>query len=172
MAAWRWLLVMGVSGAGKTAVGAALAARLGYAFLDSDDLHPAANIAKMRAGEPLGDADRAPWLAAIGRWVDAREAEGTPAVVACSALKRRYRDALRHSRPSPRLIFLSGAAATIAARLALRGSHFWPASLLQSQFDHLERPAADEAPIIVDIGAPVPDIVNEIIAKLGSDPGE
>jgi gluconokinase len=164
----RIVLVMGVSGAGKTSVGAALARRLAFGFLDADDLHPAANIDKMRAGEPLSDADRAPWLAAVRAWIDQRQ---TPAVVACSALKRRYRDLLRKGRPAMPLVYLKGDEALIARRLEARRGHYWPASLLASQFADLEPPAADEAPIIVDIDQPLEEIIAEIMAKLGPDIG-
>lgn len=157
------VLVMGVSGAGKTRIGAALARRLGFGFLDADDLHPAANIEKMRDGEPLADADRAPWLTAIRAWIDARQ---TPAVVACSALKRAYRDRLRDGRAGFRLVWLKGGTALIARRLQRRRGHYWPASLLASQFDALEPPTADESPIIVDIAAPVDEIVRQIADQL------
>jgi gluconokinase len=162
------VLVMGASGAGKTSVGAALARRLGWGFLDADDLHPAASIEKMRAGEPLTDAERAPWLAAVRDWINRRQ---TAAVVACSALKRRYRDRLRKDRPAMRLVYLKGDEALIAGRLEARRGHYWPASLLASQFVDLEPPSADEAPITVDIDRPLEEIVEEIMAKLGPDIG-
>ncbi|MGH6958704.1 MAG: gluconokinase, partial [Caulobacteraceae bacterium] len=134
------LVVMGVSGAGKTTLAKRLAARFGWTFQEGDALHPPANIAKMKAGHPLNDADRAPWLAAIGRWIDARAAAGEPAVVACSALKRAYRDTLARGRPQVRFVFIRLDEATIAERLAHRRGHFMPPSLLASQFDALEPP--------------------------------
>ncbi|HZC15652.1 MAG TPA: gluconokinase, partial [Caulobacteraceae bacterium] len=118
------LVVMGVSGAGKTTVGKLVAKDLGWPFADGDDLHPKANIDKMRAGIPLNDADRAPWLAAIGAWMDARSKANEPGVVACSALKRAYRDTLRTGRPQVRIVYLRGSQAKIAERLAHRTGHF------------------------------------------------
>lgn len=162
----RIILVMGVSGAGKTSIGAALAQRLGCAFLDADDLHPKVNVEKMRAGQPLTDADRGPWLAAIGAWMDRQTGD---AVVACSALKRAYRDQLRDGRPGFRLIYLKGDEALIAQRLEMRRGHYWPGSLLASQFEALEPPAADECPITVDIGQPLEKIITELTAKLGRE---
>jgi gluconokinase len=154
------LVVIGVSGAGKTTVGEAIAARLGWAFVDGDDLQPAANIAKMRGGTPLTDADRSPWLAAIGAWIHARAPE--PGVVACSALKRAYRDALRAGRPQVRIVYLRGSKAEIAERLAHRAGHFWPARLLDSQFADLEEPGPDENAIVVDI-AETPEAVAKLV---------
>jgi gluconokinase len=122
----------------------------------------------MRRGVPLNDADRAPWLAAVGDWMDARLAAGEPAVVACSALKRRYRDGLRQGRPSLRLVYLKGDEALIARRLRARRGHYWPASLLASQFEALEPPAPDEAPIVVDIDQPLDKIIDRLAAELGA----
>ena len=158
------LVVMGVSGAGKTTVGERIAQRLGWAFVDGDDLHPEANIEKMRGGQPLTDADRAPWLAAIGAWIDARAPE--PGVVACSALKRAYRDALRAGRPQVRIVYLRGSQAEIAARLARRAGHFWPAKLLASQFADLEEPGPDENAIVADIAETPEAVTDAVIAKL------
>lgn len=138
------VLVMGVSGAGKSTVGRLLAERLGVAFADVDSFHPPASIAKMRRGEPLTDADRWLWLDAIGAWVDAQAAAGTGGVVTCSALKRSYRDCLRTERPALRLLHLSGDPALIGARQAARPAHFMPASLMASQSATLELPAAEE----------------------------
>jgi len=160
------LVVMGVSGAGKTTVGEAIAARLGWAFVDGDDLQPEANLAKMAGGQPLTDADRAPWLAAIGAWIDAQARASEPGVVACSALKRAYRDALRRGRPQVRIVYLHGSQAEIAERLAHRAGHFWPAKLLASQFADLEEPTADEEPIVVDIAETPEALVDAVIAKL------
>lgn len=161
------LVVMGVAGAGKSTVGAALAARLGCAFRDADSFHPPANIAKMKSGTPLTDADRSPWLAAIAAWIDAQRAAGRLGVVTCSALKRRYRDVLTGGRTDVRLVYLKGEMALIARRLAARRGHFMPAALLESQFDALEEPGPDEAPIVAAIDAAPEAIVTQILAQLG-----
>jgi gluconokinase len=166
MSAAPILVVMGVSGAGKTTVGELIAKRLGWPFVDGDDLQPEANIDKMRSGVPLTDADRAPWLAAIGAWVDARTAADEPGVVACSALKRVYRDRLRAGRPRVRIVYLRGSESQIAGRLAHRSGHFWPAKLLASQFADLEEPAADEDAIVVDIGASPEAVAKAVIDQL------
>ena len=160
------LVVMGVAGAGKTTVGELIAARLGWPFVDGDDLHPAANIEKMRGGTPLTDADRAPWLAAIGAWIDARASASEPGVVACSALKRAYRDVLRQGRPQVRIVYLRGSQAQIAERLAHREGHFWPAKLLASQFADLEEPGPDEDPIVVDIAETPEAVAKAVIDQL------
>ena len=160
------LIVMGVAGAGKTTLARALAARLGWTFLDADDLHPAANVEKMRAGAPLDDADREPWLAAVARWIDARLAASEAAVVACSALKRRYRAALTAGRPSVRIVYLEGSADLVAARMAERRGHYFPASLIASQFAALEPPTPEEHAIVVDMAPPVEVQVGEVVAAM------
>ncbi len=160
------LVVMGVSGAGKTTVGELIAKRLGWLFVDGDDLHPQANIDKMRSGVPLTDVDRAPWLAAIGAWIDARAEASEPGVVACSALKRAYRDALRAGRPQVRVVYLRGSQTEIAARLAHRSGHFWPAKLLASQFADLEEPSVDEDAIVVDIAKTPVAVAKAVIDQL------
>ena len=157
---------MGVSGSGKSTVGLAAAERLGWRFEDGDALHPPANIAKMRAGLPLDDDDRTPWLAAIRARIDAWRAARTPGIVTCSALKRRYRDTLIGARPEVRLIYLEGSRALIAGRLGARRGHFMPASLLDSQFAALEPPSADEDAIFTPIDRPVPAIVDHIVTAL------
>ena len=162
------LLVMGVSGAGKTSVGKALAQRLGWAFEEGDLLHPEANITKMRSGIPLTDADRAPWLAAVAAWIDERRRVGEPGVITCSALKRAYRRVVIGDRPEVRLVYLRGARDLIADRLARRSDHFMPPGLLESQFDTLEEPGPEENPLIVDIGPPVAQIAEAIIHQLAS----
>ncbi len=135
------LIVMGVSGAGKTRFGTALAAALGWDFADADDYHPAGNIAKMRAGTPLSDADRAPWLASLRAEIDRRLEKNRPLVLACSALKQDHRRMLRaDDAQRVRFIHLDGPAELIAARLALRTGHYMPAALLGSQFAALEAP--------------------------------
>ncbi|MGH3158225.1 MAG: gluconokinase [Streptosporangiaceae bacterium] len=148
------VVVAGVSGSGKSTVGALLAERLHAVFADGDSFHPAANVAKMHAGVPLTDADRQPWLSAIGAWMDDRIAAGDRAVVACSALRRAYRDALLAGRPTARLVFLMVSPEVAAARLAARHGHFFPAGLLDSQFRDLEPPAPDENVLVVDADQP------------------
>ncbi len=134
------IVVIGVSGCGKTTLGTALAARLGATFLDADDFHPEQNVAKMRAGVPLTDADRAPWLATLNAEMRARETAGPGVVLACSALKRAYRDAISHGVANVSWIFLDGDFEVVAARVRERANHYMPESLLRSQFDALERP--------------------------------
>ena len=163
------LVIMGVSGSGKTTVGQALAARLRWPFEDGDALHPASNIAKMKRGEPLDDNDRAPYLTNVAAWIDRRAAAGEPGVVTCSALKRAYRDVLTHGRPFVRIVYLDGSQSLIGERIAHRTGHFMPASLLASQFDALETPTADEHAIVVPVDQPVAAQVGEIIAALGLD---
>ena len=160
------VIVAGVSGSGKTTVGALLADRLGWPFTDGDDLHPAANVAKMRAGIPLADADRLPWLRAIAAWMDERIARGDDAVVACSALKRSYRDLLLDGRPAARMVFLAPDREVLARRLAARHGHFFPGQLLGSQFDTLEPPAPDERVLTVVPADDPGGTVDSIIALL------
>jgi gluconokinase len=146
------IVVCGVSGAGKTTLGVALAAHFSIPFCDADDLHPPSNVAKMRGGVPLDDADRAPWLAACAAWLAERGAGG--GVLACSALRRRHRAALAlDGARAPRFVFIHGDAATLRARVAARaaaGAHFMPAALFDSQLAALEPPGADEAAVRVD----------------------
>jgi carbohydrate kinase (thermoresistant glucokinase family) len=152
---------MGVSGSGKSTVGAALAQRLRVPFVDADALHPPANIAKMTAGEPLGDGDRYPWLERVGEWLAGHRDGG---VVSCSALKRKYRDQLRAHCPGVEFLYLSGSPELIAARLAARSGHFMPAALLQSQFDALEPLGTDEAGVAVDAGQAIDGIIHAFVA--------
>jgi gluconokinase len=159
------IVVMGVSGSGKTTVGAMLAERLGRPYAEADRFHPEANVAKMAAGHPLDDEDRRPWLAAIAAWIDERIARREPAVVTCSALKRQYRDVLR--RPEVQFVYLEGSPELIAKRLAARHGHFFRAELLASQFADLEPPAADEAVVTVSIDAPPAAIVDAILQAMG-----
>jgi carbohydrate kinase (thermoresistant glucokinase family) len=163
------LVVMGVSGCGKTTVARALADRLGLPFLEGDSRHPAENVAKMAGGTPLSDADRWPWLAAIAAWIDAQRAAGKGGVVTCSALKRAYRSVIIGERPDVRLVHLDGDRETIAARLAARTGHFMPPSLLASQFDALEQPSLHEHPITVDVTWPVEQIVDAVVYALVAD---
>jgi len=165
------LVVMGVSGVGKSTVMAMLAERLGWPTLEGDALHPPANVAKMAAGEPLTDADRAPWLAEIAAWIGEREAEGVSSIVTCSALRRTYRDALRTGHPSVWFVHLVAPVPTVALRMVDRAGHFMPPALLDSQLEALETLAPDEPGWAVD-AAPEPiAIVDEIVARLGLDPG-
>lgn len=161
------VLVAGVSGSGKTTAGALLARRLGWAFEDGDELHPAANIAKMHAGVPLTDEDRRPWLATVMAWLDGRIAAGEQAVIACSALKRRYRDQLRQGRPELRIVFLQASRATLATRLARRHGHFFQPGLLSSQLADAEVPPPSEPALVVMAGRPVAAVVDDIIDRLG-----
>jgi gluconokinase len=147
------LIVAGVSGSGKTTVGALLAGRLGWAFADADDFHPAANVVKMRSGVPLTDSDRWPWLMAIAAWMDERIARGESAVVACSALKRSYRDVLLARRPEARLVFLCVDREVLERRLASRHDHFFPQRLLDSQLAAVEPIAPGEHAVTVTEGA-------------------
>ena len=151
---------MGVSGSGKTTVGTALAAALGMRFVDADDLHPASNVDKMTAGHPLTDADRWPWLDAVGAVL----ADGE-VVVACSALRRSYRDRLRVAAPELALVYLHGDRELLAARMQ-RPGHFMPVTLLDSQLDTLEPPTLDERPLTFDVAEPVDVIVTAAVALL------
>jgi gluconokinase len=162
------IIVIGVSGSGKSTIAAMLAARLHWIYEDGDWFHPPQNVAKMHAGNPLTDDDRWPWLAAIAAWIDKARAAGTHAVIACSALKRAYRDVLIGDRRDVRLVFLKGSPELIAARLALRHGHYMPASLLDSQFAVLEEPGADEHPIVVPIEEHPRRIVEAIVARLAT----
>ena len=161
------LVVMGVSGSGKTTIAEGLATRLGWQFQEGDDLHPAANIAKMKAGTPLDDADRQPWLEAIAKLIDRWLAAGEDGIVACSALKHAYRDILLDGRPNLRLVYLQAEPSQLKARLAGRHGHFMPASLLDSQLAALEEPGPDERPIIAHIGGTPDSIVQDIVDQLG-----
>ncbi len=157
------IVMMGVSGCGKSTVGRALAQALGLRFVEGDDLHPPANVARMAAGQPLDDAARAPWLDAVA----AELAAPGPLVLTCSALRRRYRDRLRAAAPGLRLVFLHGRTELLAQRLQARRHHYMPVSLLQSQLDALEPPDADEAALAVDIGDGAPAIVERLCLHFG-----
>jgi len=162
------LVIMGVSGAGKSTVGLIIADRLGLTFRDADDFHPAANIAKMSAGQPLTDDDRWPWLDAIGAHLAAHRGSG--AVVTCSALKRAYRDRLRAAAPDLRFLHLHGAQPLIAARQAARQGHFMPPSLVASQFATLETPDAEADVITLDVAAPPETLAAAALAALETRP--
>ena len=162
-------VVMGVSGSGKSTIGALLAARLHWEYEDADWLHPEANVEKMHNGIPLTDADRVPWLKAVAEWIDHRRRLGERGVVACSALKRRYRDVLIGDRADVRLVYLKGNEALIARRIAARHEHFMPASLLHSQFEALQEPGPEENPIVVSIEPRPSHIVTQIVAALQTE---
>ena len=164
------LVVMGVSGSGKTTVARKLAERLHWTFEDGDRFHPKSNVEKMSAGQPLTDDDRWPWLNAIADEIERVCKAGDRAVIACSALKRTYRDVLLRCRDDVRIVFLNGTQQLIAHRLALRKDHFMPPGLLDSQFSTLEPPGPDENPIDVSIDAPVDTIVDDIVSKLQAAP--
>lgn len=160
------IVVMGVSGAGKTTVARLLAERLGVPKAEADDFHPPANIAKMSAGIPLGDADRVPWLEAIGRWLHERDAARSGGVVTCSALKRGYRDILREASPGIFFLHLDGRPDLIADRIGHRAGHFMPPSLLGSQYAALEPLGPDENGAVVDVGPSPEDIVEMAVELL------
>jgi gluconokinase len=160
----RPVVVMGVSGSGKSTVGAALAQRMRVPFADADDFHPQANIAKMTAGHPLDDDDRRPWLEAIGRWLEEHPDGG---VMSCSALKRSYRDVLRRHCPRVTFLHLDGTPEVIGRRQASRPGHFMPASLLASQFATLEPLAADESGTTIDVAQDIDSIVGQYVSMNG-----
>ena len=156
------IVVMGVSGSGKSTVGAALAQRLRVPFADADDFHPQANIDKMTAGQPLDDDDRHPWLDAIGEWLAARQGDG---VMSCSALKRKYRDQLRGHCADVEFLHLAGSPEVIGRRQASRPGHFMPAALLASQFDTLEPLESDERGTTIDVDQDIDSIVESYLAS-------
>lgn len=158
------IVVMGVSGSGKSTVGAALAQRLRVPFADADDFHPSANIAKMTAGQPLDDDDRYPWLEAIGEWLAAHVDGG---VMSCSALRRKYRDQLRAHRADIEFVHLAGSPEVIGRRQASRPGHFMPAALLASQFDTLEPLESDEAGTTIDVDQNIDAIVENYLTTTG-----
>jgi gluconokinase len=164
---------MGVSGSGKSTIGSLLAGRLQWEFEDGDWFHPAANVEKMHKGVALTDEDRGPWLDSIAAWIDGARGEGRHGVIACSVLKRRYRDVLIGDRTDVRLVYLRGSEELIARRIATRHEHFMPPSLLHSQFVALEEPGPDENPITISIEPRPSEIVAQILSVLqaGERPG-
>jgi carbohydrate kinase (thermoresistant glucokinase family) len=165
------VIVMGVSGSGKSTIGSLLAGRLQWEFEDGDWFHPAANVEKMHNGIPLTDEDRWPWLHSIRAWIDKTQREGGHGVIACSVLKRRYREVLMGDGAETRLVFLEGSEELIARRIATRHEHFMPPSLLHSQFAALEKPGADENPITISIEPRPGKIVAHILSALKADAG-
>jgi gluconokinase len=161
------LVFMGVSGCGKTTVATMLAGRLGWPFEEGDALHPQSNIEKMKAGHPLTDDDRAPWLEKVAGWVDERLDAGENGLITCSALKRSYREVINRQGSGVVFVYLAGSKETIASRLAARLGHFMPPSLLDSQFADLEEPTSEEPAIRVDVG-PAPGVIAQgIVVQLG-----
>lgn len=163
----RHIVVMGVSGCGKTTVALGIADRTGLLFAEADDFHSRANVEKMRAGIPLDDEDRWPWLADLAAWMRERAEEGRSTVIACSALKRAYRDVLAAGPRSIDFVHLDGPADVIRRRLARRAGHYMPASLLDSQIATLERLGPDERGIVLDVRTPARELVEEAIVELG-----
>ncbi len=159
-------VVMGVSGSGKTTVSVLLSAALGCQFQEGDDLHPAANVEKMRSGTPLTDEDRLPWLRKIAEEIDGWRARGESGVLTCSALKRSYRDIIIGNRSDVTLVYLKGSHDLIHRRMAARHEHYMPLALLDSQFATLQEPTPDEHPISVDVGAKPIEIATEIVHQL------
>jgi len=162
------IVVMGVSGVGKTTVARLLAHRLGLPYAEADDFHPAANIAKMSAGIPLDDQDREPWLRALGAWLGERAGAGTGGVVTCSALKRSYRDILRDACPEAFFLHLTGSHELVGDRIAHRTGHFMPPSLLDSQYATLEPLQADESGAVLDVDADPDTLVDRAVADLAA----
>ena len=162
------LVVMGISGSGKSTVAGILAGQLGWDLEEGDDLHPQENIDKMSAGEPLNDEDRAPWLDTISSWIIEHTMAGVPGIITCSALKRRYRDVLREHNVI--FVHLTGSKDLIGRRLATRHDHYMPTSLLDSQVEALEPPEADEHAITIDAGRKPAEEAAEIVRRLGLTP--
>jgi carbohydrate kinase (thermoresistant glucokinase family) len=162
------LLLMGVSGSGKTSVARELQRLLGWRFQEGDDLHPAANVEKMRAGQPLNDEDRKPWLEAVARWIDERLAAGEPGIITCSNLRRAYRRITVGERHGVTLAWLRGDEGLIAGRVGRRQHRYMPASLLRSQFETLEEPAEDEHAIVVPVTGSISDTVIDLLRKVSA----
>lgn len=158
------LVIMGVSGSGKSTVAGVLAGRLGWDLAEGDDLHPEANVVKMQSGQPLTDDDRWPWLERIADWIRDRTASGRPGIITCSALKKRYRDALRGEGVV--FVFLQGSKDKISDRLASRHGHFMPPALLESQFEALEEPTEDENYVSLSVSATPAEEAEEVIERL------
>ncbi|AIN16901.1 carbohydrate kinase, thermoresistant glucokinase family protein [Yersinia rochesterensis] len=165
--AGRSIIVMGVSGSGKTTVGEAVARRIHAKFIDGDDLHPRANIQKMGSGHPLNDEDRMPWLERLSDAAYSLNHKNETGIIVCSALKRRYRDRLREGNPEMVFLYLKGSFEVIMGRLKARSGHFMPTDLLKSQFDALEEPGSEEPDVIcVDIDADIDEVVQRCVLAL------
>jgi gluconokinase len=164
------LVLMGVSGSGKTTVAGVLATQLGWQFQEGDALHPQSNIDKMHAGQPLTDADRRRWLETVAEWIEARLDAGENGLITCSALKRSYRELINRRHSGVVFVYLAGSKTTIAARLAARHGHFMPSGLLDSQFADLKEPTPDEPHIRVDVGPPPNVLAQRILRQLALDP--
>jgi carbohydrate kinase (thermoresistant glucokinase family) len=162
------LVVMGISGSGKSTIAEELAARLGWPFQEGDSLHPEANVAKMHAGIPLTDEDRLPWLERVAAWIDGQRAKKQPGIITCSALKKSYRQIVIGDRPQVRLVYLRGGHDLVAAHLSGRHGHFMPSALLRSQIDTLEEPDPGEDPLTVEVGESATQVADEIIRLLGT----
>jgi gluconokinase len=161
------IVVMGVAGCGKSSLGQALAAALSSVYIEGDSFHPPENIARMAAGTPLTDADRAGWLTVLANQLAGGKAQGQGVVLACSALKQRYRDTLRHGDPQLLFVHLAGSKPLIAGRMATRSAHFMPTSLLDSQFADLEAPhPSSENVITLDISQPLPDLLQQVLQHI------
>ncbi|MEV0384726.1 gluconokinase [Nonomuraea sp. NPDC050643] len=163
----RHVVVMGVSGAGKTTVARGIGELTGLRFAEADEFHPEANVARMRAGIPLDDADRWPWLRDLASWMAARHAEGVSTVLACSALKRSYRDVLRQGPPGVEFVHLSGSAELIRDRMTRRTDHYMSAGLLDSQRAILEPLGADESGLVLEVTLPPDELVAAVVTRLG-----
>jgi gluconokinase len=163
----RHVVVMGVSGSGKTTVAKGIGVATGLIFAEADEFHSEVNVAMMRAGVSLGDDDRWPWLRALAAWMTARAAEGTSTVLACSALKRSYRDVLRQGPPGVDFVHLDGPTAVIRERISQRAGHFMPASLVDSQLATLEPPQPDEPILVLDVSRSPDELVAAAVNRLG-----
>lgn len=166
----EFVIVMGVSGSGKTTVAKGIAEAMGWEFAEGDDFHPKANVEKMASGHPLTDEDRWPWLEAIGAWIEEREAAGASAVITCSALRRVYRDLLRGGRPGVRFCHIEADSTLIADRLEHRRGHYMPPSLLPSQLATLEPLEPDEPGVTVSAAATVEDVIHNALDALDLHP--
>jgi gluconokinase len=166
------LIVMGVSGSGKTTVAEHLAKDLGWMFQEGDSLHPAANVEKLRQGTPLTDADRAPWLTIIANWISARVAAGEHGIITCSALKRAYRDQIIGGHPEVGLVYLHGDRATLEQHVKARHHEYMPVALLDSQLHTLEEPGADEPVIEVDVAGTIEETVAAVLSRIQAVPAK
>ncbi len=164
------VIVMGVSGCGKSTVAKGLSTALGWEFAEGDDFHPEANVAKMRSGTPLTDEDRWPWLESIGEWISGKERAGEPAVVTCSALRRAYRDLLREGRPHVRFLHVTAEPDVLLERLEQRPGHYMPASLLTSQLAALEPLADDEPGVVIGTEGSAEQVLYRALVALGRRP--